>query len=405
MKVGTKILVICLFLAIIPTLMLGIVAYTSSSGVINEQIETLLETQVHDARGWTNDVYKLTRNKVNSDLNVLHENFYARGGTPEVIDGKLTLVDGGDSNPYVINDNFEIVDQVQSLVGGAATVFQVYDDNAVRISTNVIGNDGTRAVGTELTQNVYDVVVNQGETYYGSRDLFGKRYVTAYEPIKDSRGNIVGVLFVGTEEQETLDVVKSSLKETVIGRNGYMFVIDSAGQVLVHPSLEGENWAGEEFAKEMLQNKVGVIRHQIDGTDIIDAYTYYEPLDWYIVSRAELSDFTGPIDTIRNTIVVVVLASIAIGVAIAILFGRSISDPPLQQVVLMLKELRSGHLSARLNIRRQDEIGGVMARTMDEFAGDLQTNVVGNLKRSLSASTSRSSRSPTRATRYVPRSR
>ncbi|HDS62962.1 MAG TPA: methyl-accepting chemotaxis protein, partial [Methanofollis liminatans] len=137
MKVGTKILVICLFLAIIPALMLGLVAYTSSSGVINEQIETLLETQVHDAKGWTNDVYKLTRNKVNSDLNVLRENFYARG-TPEVINGRLVLV-GADGNPYVINDNFEIVDQVQSLVGGAATVFQVFDDHAIRISTNVIG--------------------------------------------------------------------------------------------------------------------------------------------------------------------------------------------------------------------------------------------------------------------------
>jgi methyl-accepting chemotaxis protein len=377
MKVGTKILVICLFLAIIPALMLGLVAYTSSSGVINDQIETLLETQVHDARGWTNDVYKLTRNKVNSDLNVLRENFYARG-TPEVNGEQLVLVnDNGER--YVINDNFEIVDQVQSLVGGAATVFQVYDDHAVRISTNVIGTDGTRAVGTELTQNVYDVVVNQGETYYGSRDLFGKRYVTAYEPIKDSSGRIVGVLFVGTEEEETLDVVKASLRETVIGQNGYMFVADSTGQVLVHPSREGENWAGEDFFQEMLVNKVGVIRHEIDGTDIIDAYTYYEPLDWYIVSRAELSDFTGPIDTIRNTIIVVLLASVAIGVVIAILFGRSISEP-LQQVVLMLKELRNGHLSARLNIRRQDEIG-VMAATMDEFAGDLQTNVVGNLKK------------------------
>ncbi|SDK24055.1 Methyl-accepting chemotaxis protein [Methanoculleus thermophilus] len=46
----------------------------------------------------------------------------------------------------------------------------------------------------------------------------------------------------------------------------------------------------------------------------------------------------------------------------------------------MLKELRNGHLSARLNIKRQDEIG-VMAATMDEFASDLQTNVVGNLKK------------------------
>jgi hypothetical protein len=70
MKVGTKILVICLFLAIIPTLLLGLVTYTSSSSVISEQTQALLETQVGDMKGWTNDVYKLTRNKVNSDLNV-----------------------------------------------------------------------------------------------------------------------------------------------------------------------------------------------------------------------------------------------------------------------------------------------------------------------------------------------
>ncbi len=76
LKVGTKILVICLFLAIIPTLLLGVVAYTSSSSVINEQTQSLLETQVNDMKGWTNDVYKLTRNKVNSDLNVAKQNFY-----------------------------------------------------------------------------------------------------------------------------------------------------------------------------------------------------------------------------------------------------------------------------------------------------------------------------------------
>ena len=79
LKVGTKILVICLFLAIIPTLLLGVVAYTSSSSVINEQTQALLETQVSDMKGWTNDVYKLTRNKVNSDLNVAKQNFYGKG--------------------------------------------------------------------------------------------------------------------------------------------------------------------------------------------------------------------------------------------------------------------------------------------------------------------------------------
>jgi hypothetical protein len=98
-------------------------------------------------KGWTNDVYKLTRNKVNSDLNVAKQNFYGKG-SPEVIDNQMTLIDKN-GNRYVVNDNFEIVDQVQAMVGGAATVFQVYNNSyAVRISTNVLDTNGKRAVGT-----------------------------------------------------------------------------------------------------------------------------------------------------------------------------------------------------------------------------------------------------------------
>lgn len=46
----------------------------------------------------------------------------------------------------------------------------------------------------------------------------------------------------------------------------------------------------------------------------------------------------------------------------------------------MIKDLRNGHLSTRLKLKRKDEIG-VMARTMDEFADDLQINVLGNMKK------------------------
>jgi len=376
MKVGTKILVISLFLAIIPTLLLGLISYSSSVNVINEQIETLLETQVQDMKGWTNDVYKLTRNKVNSDLNVLRQNFYAKG-TPEIINNNMTLIDKN-GKEFVVNDNFEIVDGVRDLVGGAATVFQVYNNTyAVRISTNVKGTDGERAVGTHLTDNVYEVAVKQGETYYGRRDLFGVNYVTAYEPIRDRNGTVIGVLFVGTEEEQPLDVVKKSIRDTVVGKNGYMYVLDGNGMVLVHPTLDNVNWSDMEYVKEMMEKKEVAIIHQVNGTTILDAYTYFEPLDWYIVSRAEMSDFDGPINTIRNTILAIVIASIVIGAVIAILFGQSIAGP-LQQVVVMIKELRNGHLSARLNIRRKDEIG-IMATTMDEFADDLQKNVVGNI--------------------------
>ncbi|RQD83309.1 MAG: HAMP domain-containing protein [Methanocalculus sp. MSAO_Arc2] len=377
MKVGTKILVICLLLAIIPTTLVGVVSYSSSTGVITDQIETLLKTQGTDMKGWTNDVYTLTRSKVDSDLNVLRQQFYQHG-TPEIIDDKMTLVDPG-GEQYVVNDNFEIVDDVQALVGGAATVFQVSEDHAVRIATNVISEDGERAVGTLLTQDVFDYSVIGGKTFYGSRDLFGIQYVTAYEPIRNREGKVIGILFVGTEERETLDVVKNSIRQTVIGENGYMFVLDSQGNIVVHPTREGEIWDDIGFLNKIQGQGEGVLYHQAEGMDVVDVYTHFEPLDWYIISRADLSDFTGPINTIRDTIVIVILSSIIIGAGVALFFGRSIADP-LQQVVLMIKELRNGHLSARLNIGRKDEIG-VMAQTMDEFAEDLQTNIVGNIKR------------------------
>jgi hypothetical protein len=138
-------------------------------------------------------------------------------------------------------------------------------------------------------------------TYYGRRDLFGVNYVTAYEPIKDHNGTVIGVLFVGTEEGQTLDVVKKSIRDTVVGKNGYMYVLDGKGMVLVHPTQEGANWSDMAYVQEMLDKKEGAIIHQVNGTTVLDAYTYFEPLDWYIVSRAEMSDFNGPIDTIRNT--------------------------------------------------------------------------------------------------------
>lgn len=377
MKVGTKILVICLFLSIMPSLSIGIVAYSSSSGVINDETETLLTTQVNDMKGWTNDVYKLTMNKVNSDLNVLRQNFYEKG-TPEIIAGEMILTtDNGEK--YIVNDNFKIVDQVQDLVGGAATIFQVYNNSyAIRISTNVKDTDGSRAVGTRLTENVFDVTVNQGETYYGKRELFGVNYVTAYEPILDENGEIIGILFVGTEEGETLAVVKNSIRDTVVGTNGFMYVVDSSGNVLIHPTIEGENISNLDYFQDMLNNKDGGVVREDENSNYFDAYVYYEPLDWFIVSRADMADFTGPIETIRNSIVIVVLIFICIGILIAIMFGRSISEP-LQQVADMIKDLRNGHLSTRLNTRRKDEIG-IMAKTMDEFADDLQVNIVGSMK-------------------------
>jgi methyl-accepting chemotaxis protein len=93
-----------------------------------------------------------------------------------------------------MNDFVEPVDRIKTLVGGTATVFL----NDLRVTTNVVKDDGSRAVGTRLKPGpVYDAVLKAGEPYRGQADILGKPYFVAYDPIKTRAGQTIGVLYVG----------------------------------------------------------------------------------------------------------------------------------------------------------------------------------------------------------------
>ncbi|VXC08719.1 methyl-accepting chemotaxis protein [Brevundimonas sp. G8] len=103
-------------------------------------------------------------------------------------DGKLYV----GSTP--MNDFTAPVDRVKTLVGGTATVFM----GDLRITTNVVKDDGSRAVGTRLKPGpVFDAVLKDGKPYRGQTDILGKPYFVAYDPIKTAAGETIGVLYVG----------------------------------------------------------------------------------------------------------------------------------------------------------------------------------------------------------------
>jgi len=96
-----------------------------------------------------------------------------------------------------INGDFAIVDAVVKEMGGTATIFVQARDEYVRISTNVLKDDGTRAIGTQLAHNPAYEAINQGKAYYGQVDILGKPYETGYEPIRDASGHAIGIYYVG----------------------------------------------------------------------------------------------------------------------------------------------------------------------------------------------------------------
>ncbi len=119
-------------------------------------------------------------------------------------DAKVTIKDGHVSRAEIpampAFKDHGTVDRAVSYVGGNATIF-VYDDATrqfVRRTTNVKKENGDRAVGTQLApDHPAQQIIRNGQAYKGPAVLFGKSFVTAYQPVFDAAGKVIGILYVG----------------------------------------------------------------------------------------------------------------------------------------------------------------------------------------------------------------
>jgi len=112
----------------------------------------------------------------------------------------------------LLNRNYKIVDEIKGTVYqevkykgkdiGTATIFQ----GDLRISTNVKAEDGSRAIGTRVAENVYEQVLVKGLPWIDRAFVVNNWYITAYEPIKDISGRIIGILYVGILEEKFTDM-------------------------------------------------------------------------------------------------------------------------------------------------------------------------------------------------------
>jgi len=117
----------------------------------------------------------------------------------------------------LLNRNYELVDHMKDTLYqderykgknvGTATIFQ----GDLRISTNVMNADGTRAVGTRVSESVYDQVLVKEKFWIDRAFVVNDWYITAYEPIRNIRGEVIGILYVGILEQKFVDMRKETV--------------------------------------------------------------------------------------------------------------------------------------------------------------------------------------------------
>jgi len=202
-------------LRLAPPIAVGIASFGARVGLTTRVVATgLVATALTVAamaawsvRSFEQHAYAQAQANLEANLRALKREV-GRLGQGFSLDGERLLAG---SEP--LNGRNDIVDAVKQVTGGVATIFQ----GDLRIATNVTRPDGSRGTGTRLAPGpAYEAAITRGQTYRGRNEILGRDHLTIYEPIRDSAGRQVGLLFVGVPVDQIAAAVDSKLAEAAM---------------------------------------------------------------------------------------------------------------------------------------------------------------------------------------------
>jgi methyl-accepting chemotaxis protein-2 (aspartate sensor receptor) len=297
-----------------------------------------------------------------------------------------------------LNLDFTLPDLFTHETGGNATIFAASGDDFVRVSTSLKKENGERAVGTVLDRaSPAYAAVRAGKHFVGMATLFGKRFMTDYEPIRDASGKVIGILYIGLDISADVAALKARIKKMKVGDTGYYFVLDATpgknyGTLLVHPVKEGKNIlgsrdaSGREFIKEMLATGHGLMAYPWMNAEAgetaprmkVAAYTTFKDWNWLIAGGTYEDEITREAAGLRNRYIAIGLVALAIFAAILHTVIKRTVTRPLVRARDAAVRIAEGDLTVRMAVDRRDEIG-LLVDAMNNISANL-SSVVGQVR-------------------------
>lgn len=265
----------------------------------------------------------------------------------------------------MIHQSNEIVDKIQKVTKETATIFQKIPYGYLRISTNVLKTDGSRAIGTFIPNSSPVVrTIERGETYRGRAFVVNDWYLTAYEPIY-IEGEIKGMLYVGTKEKEY-----ATLKPIFAGKqyleSGYPYLLNKKGILIIHPTHEGEDISDKIIFQKLnktkkRQEKLAYYWPENENGRAKYQYSYYfEPYEAFVCVSIYKDEVFQELSGIRLSIIIGMLLAM-----ILTTFGISLIIKPLTHSIEKISQrlflMAEGEKADKFIYKRKDEIGKIAA--------------------------------------------
>jgi methyl-accepting chemotaxis protein len=256
--------------------------------------------------------------------------------------------------------NFGLVDRIKELTGETATLFVKKGDSFIRVSTNVLKSDGSRAIGTVLDpQGQAFAAIQEGRSFYGVVNILGAPYMAAYEPMRDASGQVAGIWYVGSPLAAVAGLGEH-ISQTRILDSGYVALLQANGKVM----FKSDQVKEEEIHRRLEQSSGA-------GWTVIS-----KPFDkwgYTLLAAYPEADISGRIhQTYLLVLSCTVVMSLLVVGALYVLLARLVLTP----IRGLAARMEKADLNTSFVENRDDEIGA-LAKAFDSLIKTFREALVG----------------------------
>ncbi len=150
-------------------------------------------------------------------------------------------------------DRTIVLDELKELLGCEFTIF--HGDERVYTT---IQQDGKRAVGTKLSEELSEIVLKQGQSYVGNASILGVEHVCSYVPTKDESGKIDGLIFAGISMHDAYAQLNRTVIVSIIGEICMLIVSIIFMSIFIHRVVTRPLSRLTQLAQTMEQGSLGL---------------------------------------------------------------------------------------------------------------------------------------------------
>lgn len=302
---------------------------------------------------------------------------------------------------YIFEPIFNNNDCISSIyVGTESGIYYKYSND----NSNERYDPRTRSWYTDAVKAAEKSDIPVWQNVYISKST-GKFCITCSKAFKNKSGKILGVCAVDMY----IDDISDLILKYKIGKNGYNFIIDKNGNIVMHPeyasifqdesSFESFNLSESGLVNEILDKKSDVISAKIDDKNYYISFSPMEINDWTWVSTLPEEELMEPIYKIENLIdasleksekslekdfnfviivfLIVFLVSFVIICFVCTKLSKNISLP-ITRLCEATKSIGRGNFDLSVDKNSDDEIGklaksfNLMARNLKRYMKNLK---------------------------------